>query len=697
MSYPTARRAFSVEEEAPSVEPVWLVQARRFAPRMGGTTVELLTLPENDGVLRFGRNPECEIWLPDFAVAPCHAVLEKRAGVCQWRRASGGGDTWINGLSVTAASLLPGDRIHLGPYTFVFEGNALACIAYPRALTVAAIRLRQNAGRVTQLNSISLLIQPGEFIGILGPSGAGKTTLLEALSGVRPAHTGSVLINGEPLYQRGDALRHLIGYVPQDDILHRELTCRQAWRYAATLRLPRDVRAGERHRLVEEMLAALDLTDRADVPIGKLSGGQRKRANVGAELLGRPGILFLDEPTAGLDPGTETRLMQQFKALTRQRQTVVCTTHVVENVDLFDKVAVLAPGGALAYFGSPDGARGYFGISRLADLYERLEKRPASAWQDQFAESNACIALQNQLAGMQISHPVWHWSDTPRRGLSPPKQAGILLRRFCRILTSDRRNLALALTQPLAIAVLVCLVYRDLPRILFLLVVALLWFACSAAAQQIVKERRVYRRERQLNLNLPAYIASKFLPLAVVAIGQGALMMLIIWLFHGGGGDMRSQFVALALTGCNATVLGLIVSALAANADKATSAVPLVMLPQIILAGVLVPVPDMSLPMRITSTAIVARWSNNTMEATLLHGRKVDTNFLDEETLLRPLWNLYPEYDWSTSRGRQQFLADHAQSRLEQKSTLDRNFAILGAFVPVQLGFLVLLLRRQDL
>jgi ABC-type multidrug transport system ATPase subunit len=682
----------SFEQDSSNSEPAWLVQARRFAPRINGTTTEIVHLA--DRPLLVGRHPDCDVLLADAAVAPCHAVVARKEASVYLRRAPGGGETLVNGRPIEQTCLLPGDRMRLGPYTFVFEGDALTCIEYPRALTVAAVRLHQRIGHVTQLAGVTLLIQPGEFVGILGPSGAGKTTLLEAFSGVRPARDGEVLINGEPLYRHGEALRPLIGYVPQDDILHRELTCRQAWRYAAQLRLPGDVPAAERDRLVEEMLATLDLTERANVPIGKLSGGQRKRANVGVELLSRPGILFLDEPTAGLDPGTETRLMRKFKELASRRQTVVCTTHVVENVDLFDKVVVLAPGGVPAYFGSPAGAQAYFGIRRFTELYDRLEEQPPQVWYDRFAASSACESLQRQLAEMQKPHPVWRWSATPHPSPGGGHQSLILLRRFCRILSADRRNLAMLLAQPLAISGLICLVYSDLPRILFLLVVAMLWFGCSTAAQQLVKERPVFRRERMVNLNLPAYVLSKFLPLAVLAVGQCMLMLFVVWLFRGGGLS-RPVLLGLALTACSATALGLIVSALAGNADKATSAVPLVMLPQIILAGVLVALPDMSLLMRSASHVILARWANGIMEATLLDGRRVDVDLLTDPNLARSLRNQYPDYDLSQAADRRQFRHEYSGTYLDQRGPMRDAYVILTLFLGVQLTILIFILRRQ--
>src|SRR5262249_30495242 len=159
----------------------------------------------------------------------------------------------------------------------------------------------------------SLVARPGEFVGLLGPSGAGKTTLLNALCGLVPAQQGQVLLNGAALYDQPGRWRRLIGCGPQEDIVHAEVTPRQALRYAARLRPPVPTRAEERHAEVDKTLALLDLSARAEVRIDRLSGGQRKRVSVGVELIGRPRLLFLDEPTSGLDPSTEAKLMRTLR------------------------------------------------------------------------------------------------------------------------------------------------------------------------------------------------------------------------------------------------------------------------------------------------------------------------------------------------------------------------------------------------
>src|SRR5439155_14048147 len=145
---------------------------------------------------------------------------------------------------------------------------------------------------------------------IVGGSGAGKTTLLDAVAGVRPADGGQVLFDGSDLAANLDAFRGVLGYVPQDDIIHLELPLERTLSYAGRLRLPADTSRPELDTAIARVLAALDLTDRAGVPVGVLSGGQRKRASIGVELLTDPKVFFLDEPTSGLDPATGADLLQ---------------------------------------------------------------------------------------------------------------------------------------------------------------------------------------------------------------------------------------------------------------------------------------------------------------------------------------------------------------------------------------------------
>jgi ABC-type multidrug transport system ATPase subunit/pSer/pThr/pTyr-binding forkhead associated (FHA) protein len=671
----------------------WIGHAEKSAPTLRGNAAEIIKLEGKR--LTFGRAPNRDVVLPDSMISRRQAVLDYDNGTYYLSDVQSQIGTYVNGKSIIRVKLEKGDRIQLGPYLYRFDGDALTRIRQPATLDVVALGLSKSVGAVQVLDDVSLVLQHGEFVGLLGPSGAGKTTLLDALNGFRPARTGQVLINGDSLYAQYERLRHLIGYVPQNDHIHKELTPRQALYYAARLRLPAEASDDELNRLVDETLTTLDLADRADVPIGQLSGGQRKRANVGVELLSKPGILFLDEPTAGLDPSTESRLMRKFKQLASQGRTVVCTTHVMENVDLFDKVAILAPGGRLAYFGPPGAAKAYFGIEKFTLLYERLEEKSAEDWKQDYRNSTLCAEYLARAAGDRAT------STSERRRTAAPAppssslgQLKTLLRRFTAILGADKQHLAVLAAQPLVIAALICLVCRGLPLTLFLVAIAALWFGCSMGAQQIVRERAIYRRERMVNLRLDCYILSKFLPLAVLSAVQCLLMLLIVWPWRGHDGSLLVQFGALVLTGWSGVAMGLIISARAANADKATSIVPLTVLPQIILAGALMPLPDMDAGTRALSNLMVSRWANQALEIGLLQGSDLTPDLVNNEHYFKALWNLYPEYKLKDIKGRQQLLDEH--KTVDRSRELAVAATVLLLFVAIQLLIVAVILRRQD-
>src|SRR3954447_5791877 len=257
----------------------------------------------------------------------------------------------------------------------------------PRAGRVDAVNVSQHVGARQILQELSLSIEPGELVAIAGGSGAGKSTLLEILAGLQPPSAGKVRHDG---FARGAraAADSRIGYVPQDDIIHLEMPLRRTLRYAARLRLPAGTTGAEADRVVEETMRDLDLADRADVPVRALSGGQRKRASIAVELLTRPRLFFLDEPTSGLDPATAADVMRLLRRLTQRGVTVVLTTHEPAGIDVCDRVVFLARDGHLAFIGSPTGARSYFKVADLAEVYERLAQQDTpQLWAERFAQS----------------------------------------------------------------------------------------------------------------------------------------------------------------------------------------------------------------------------------------------------------------------------------------------------------------------
>ena len=233
------------------------------------------------------------------------------------------------------------------------------------------VRVRKR-GELTLLDAVSFTLAAGQLVAIVGPSGAGKTTLLEVIAGIAPATSGSVRFDGIDVHANLGTFRSGLGYVPQDDIIHADLPLVRTLRYAARLRLPSSTSAAEVDDAVHDALAAVGLTDHADVRVGSLSGGQRKRASIAVELLTDPHVFFLDEPTSGLDPVTSAELIARLRQLADRSATVVFTTHSVDDLALCDRIVFMTRGGRVGFVGTVDEALEQFGVGSVAELYRRL-------------------------------------------------------------------------------------------------------------------------------------------------------------------------------------------------------------------------------------------------------------------------------------------------------------------------------------
>lgn len=227
-----------------------------------------------------------------------------------------------------------------------------------------------KAGLKTLVAEVSLAFRKNEFVGVIGGSGSGKTTLLTCLNGFRTPSAGEVILNGIPR-RDFNGIRHLIGYVPQEDLVHRSLTVERALYYACLLRLGGEMPRDKIDYRVQKTLYQLGLREHRKKRIRSLSGGQRKRVSIGVELLHSPPLFFLDEPTAGLDPRLERRLMTLLKTLAGQGRLVVLTTHLMQNVSLFD-VLVFIHGGHLVYFGPPSDITAYFHAADMIEVFDRV-------------------------------------------------------------------------------------------------------------------------------------------------------------------------------------------------------------------------------------------------------------------------------------------------------------------------------------
>ena len=467
-------------------------------------------------------------------ISRSHVVIECDGGEYFIRDTSRTG-TELNGRALVRERLVFGDRFRIAGYMFEFLGDAISRIEPESTGSVTARDVTVVAGGKPILENVSLNIAAGEFIGVLGGSGQGKSTLLNALCGIRPPTSGDVRIGGVPLTDR-ERLREIgIGYVPQDDIVHKELTVTEAITFSARLRLklsPREIRA-----LVERVTTRLGLAEHAAKRISDLSGGQRKRVSIAIELLANPSVLFLDEPSSGLDPATEEALMTLLQSLTLTKLTVVCTTHVLQKAYLFDRL-LFVQGGRLVFAGNSDEARRHFlfgdaeqettvlELSPLERIYACLANsgKPAAEWETEFKQSQFAPR-----AFPIVGHGVAaETTDDSLGRLAVPalKSFALLVARQWRIVRSDILNIAFLLIQPLLIGLLVGWVADKSAMRMFLCVVATMWFGCSNGAQQIVGELPIFRRERISGQGLNTYIFSKIGFLSLVSVLQAMVLLL---------------------------------------------------------------------------------------------------------------------------------------------------------------------------
>ncbi|MBO0744868.1 MAG: ATP-binding cassette domain-containing protein, partial [Candidatus Dormibacteraeota bacterium] len=541
--------------------------------------------------------------LTDLTVSRHHAELLGDAArgweVVDLGSANG---TFVNGQRVSRSAVREGDRISFGNRGLVLRQGHLVAEVDATRVTLEAIGLAERSPQgVTLLDDISFRLGERSFLAAVGPSGAGKTTLLGALTGLRPADTGTVRYDGIDLAGSYEELRLRVGYVPQEDILHPQLTPRRALRYAAELRFGRDVTRAERETRVEEVLGELGLTERADLQISKLSGGQRKRVSIALELLTRPSLLFLDEPTSGLDPGMEKHLMQLLRQLADGGRTIVVVTHSVQSLTLCDRVLFLAPGGRIAYFGPADEALGYFGTDDLADVFSELERRRDVDWKARFLAS----PLGSQVKAAEAAGVARETRPPPeRRRQGVLRQLSTLTRRYTMVVISDRGNLLLLVAQAPILALFVVLAIKKdgyqsatiaamnpgLQVALFLCISAT-YLGAGNAIREIVKELPLFIRERTIGLSITAYLGSKVIVLSVITIVQAVILVYVGSLRQGPGNGgtilpwIRPELLlVLAATGIASMGMGLLVSALVDRPDRALTLLPVLLVPQLVLS-----------------------------------------------------------------------------------------------------------------
>lgn len=543
----------------------------------------------------------------------------------------------VTGTSLVHPRSVPGLRDSAGPVVLTnppYTTNSLLVEANCLTRTIKTRR-----GEKKLLEDINFVIEPHEFVAILGGSGAGKSTLLHALSGIHPATEGEVRVNGRNLYEDYDDFRSCIGYVPQDDIVHSGLTVEEIFTYSSRLRFPAGTPENTITGRVNEVLEEVRLTAQRSLPVKDLSGGQRKRVNIGVELVTRPGLLFLDEATSGLDPDLEKTMMELLGELKQKGSTIIMVTHTTANLWMCDKLVFLTREGQLAFFGSPSEALNYFGVEDVVEIYRKLdtEENPKS-WAEKYKQSAVYQKYQNRVKDRQ--RPIERADGNKEQDMVKKSAAcssffeqwKMLTGRYIRLLSRDRKNLVILCLQAFIIPCLLVLAfYHSAPTFRYseyrpqdlevtrqivaagkveevqqniqeeknrrsfmsnciaLMVFTSIWLGTSNAAREIVKEKAIYRRERLAGMRVGPYLFSKIGVLSVISLIQTLLLVSIVACTLDLP-EFWPNVLAFFLLSLAGGMMGLVISAIASNSDKALSTIPIVLVPQIILSGALVPI-----------------------------------------------------------------------------------------------------------
>ncbi|MFB6956464.1 FHA domain-containing protein [Streptomyces sp. NPDC056309] len=623
-------------------------------------------------VMRIGRALENDLVVSDLQVSRNHAEFHATPdGRFEIRDLGSHNGTYVNGHPVPkggSVQLGPADIVGVGHSTFRIVGDRLEEFVDTGEVSFSARHLTVTVDGGKQiLRDVSFGVPEKSLVGVIGPSGSGKSTLLKALTGYRPADQGEVLYDHRNLYKHFAELRQRIGLVPQDDILHKELAVKKALKYAAKLRFPADTTAAEREARIDEVLRELKLDVHKDKKVTSLSGGQRKRVSVALELLTKPSLIFLDEPTSGLDPGMDRDVMQLLRGLADDGRTVLVVTHSVAELALCDKLLVMAPGGAVAYFGPPEEALNFFGYDTWADVFSAFENYRDYDWAGRWKGSQH---YQMYAADIDAVEPQ-AVDMPPPQAIRPPKPQGwgsqlmTLIRRYVSVIASDKGFLALSVILPAVLGAVSLLIDHNrgllvneqinpktglhIPNgtattVLLILAVGACFAGAANSVRELIKERVIYERERATGLSRSAYLMSKVVVLGAVTLIQGLMVGVIGFSSREipekglilGNATLFELCLPIMALGFTSMMFGLVISSLVKTAEKTMPLLVMFAIIQVVFTGCLFTL-NGTIGVNEFSYLMPSRW------AVAAAGTTLDFNNIapntDDPTSTDPLWD----------------------------------------------------------
>lgn len=391
----SVRRAGDKEKE-----DIVRISAVRQINRKKGSAFDLTSKT----VTTVGRGEHCDIRVENPLVSEKHFFIVFDGENFFIEDAHSVGGTYVNNQKIKRKKLSDYDRISIPSAAYIFYRNKLLFSTAEGGIRIDAVNVSKRVpdknargNKISLVTNVTFRIEAGEFVAIVGGSGAGKSTLLDCINGMRPGTDGKIYYDSNDYYENMNSYKGVIGYVPQRDIMHDDLTLFDALKYSAQLRI--------RARLPEEELLArvnaaiedVRLQGKEKLRISALSGGQKKRVSIAMELLSDPKVIFLDEPTSGLSPDLDMEMMDLLKELAKKGRTVIIVTHAMENLDKCDKVAFLGRGGRLCYFGEAKEALRWFNRRSYSRIFAFLSTEEASeAFAAKFRAGDYYKALYKQ-------------------------------------------------------------------------------------------------------------------------------------------------------------------------------------------------------------------------------------------------------------------------------------------------------------
>jgi ABC transport system ATP-binding/permease protein len=577
--------------------------------------------PSATGAVWIGRALDNDIVIHDVLASRHHAFLTPTPIGTEIRDAQSINGTFVNGIRAGSAVLSEGDVVTIGNVDLVFTGGILVrrqeVASRTGGLEVREVDFSINGKSL--LERVSLSARPGTLTGIIGGSGTGKTTLSRLIAGYATPTAGSVTFEGHDIHTEYASLRTRIGMVPQDDVVHRQLTVNQALGYAAELRLPPDTSKADREQVIAQVLDELGLTQHADTRVDRLSGGQRKRASVALELLTGPSLLILDEPTSGLDPALDLQVMTMLRQLADAGRVVLVVTHSLTYLDVCDQVLLMAPGGRTAFLGAPGQIGVAMGTTNWAQIFAKVGADPDEANRRFLAQNKAPPPTQTAPADL---------GALARTGMR--RQFSTITRRQVRLVVSDRAYFLFLALLPFVMGALSLTVpgnagfgfadptsesAGEAGTILTLLTMAAAFMGTALTIRDLIGERSIFRREQAVGLSTTAYLLAKIAVFCVFATVQAAIVTAIVVLGKGTptrqavllGNATVELFVAVAATCVASAILGLVLSSIARSNEQIMPLLVVSLMLQLVLAGGMVPVTDRVLLDQL-SWVVPSRW-----------------------------------------------------------------------------------------